>query len=174
LCKSLPSKHVVFESPAEDCACFEIPNATRKLAPPFEAVTILRRGCGYHESDDGTGFAELGFVEYELAIKVASGWFVQTVGESDLLGHSGERLTIESIRQPALGTGPSVAITYRIVGNWYHRAEARDWDRTDVVVFGVGPSGTPSGTPPIAQTRLEMLEDNGTKTRPVDVAFGLS
>jgi tetratricopeptide (TPR) repeat protein len=168
-CKTLPAKHTDFEGTA-DCACYDVPGGSKKLAAPFDKVTIFRRGCGYDQSDDG--FAKFGFFEYKVAVKVASGWFVETVGDQTLIGHGGESFHIDSVKQPALG---GIALAYRIKGTYSHRTEANDWDRTEVVVIGVGASGKPSATPPIPSKKLEIDEyDSSGPHKTIDVALDLT
>ncbi|HTR51861.1 MAG TPA: tetratricopeptide repeat protein [Kofleriaceae bacterium] len=171
-CKSLPATHTDYEG-TSDCACYDVPDGSRKLAAPFANVTLFRRGCGYGENDEGE--AEGGYFEYKLAVQVASGWFFATLGDNFLIGHGGETFKVDSVKAPALASAPSFAISYRIKGSYSHTIQANDWDRTELVLVGVGASGKPSGTPPILRKKLEIdeYEDSGP-LKNVDIALDLA
>jgi tetratricopeptide (TPR) repeat protein len=174
-CKSLPAKRTTEYEGTSDCECYDVPESegSRKLAAPFEKVTIFRRGCGYAQNDDG--LSQFGWFEYKVAVKVASGWFVETVGDQMLIGHGDESFRIDSVKAPALTSAPSVAVAYRIKGVYSHKIQSNDWDRTELVLFGIGASGKPSGTPPIPRKKLEIDEyENSGPIRHYDVALDLA
>jgi len=172
-CKTLPAKRTTPYEGTSDCKCYDIPDASRKVAAPFEKVTFFRRGCDLSQNDDGE--AQYGFFEYKLAVKVASGWFVETLGDQFLIGHGGEMFKIDSVKAPALTSAPSVAVSYRIQGSYSHKIQANDWDRTELVLIGIGASGNPSGTPPILLKKLETNEyENSGPIRAYDIALDLA
>jgi len=137
-----------------DCECGHAlkSEAKRTLAAPFEQVAVFpRRHCG-----DGSD------QELDLAVKVAAGWYVTDTAPSETNSspdHCGEA---EWRFKGATMARSTLRLEYTTKANCNHKANDWGWDERATIAIGVGPSGTPSATPPIISTWDSLPERSHT------------
>jgi hypothetical protein len=127
-----------------------------KPAAPYRAVQLIAAVCAEGKKDTGDSDSRV-----YLVVQGEKGWFATDVGgkiESEQL----RTFTDFAVGELRLTAGPAPRLLLRVKESGGHDVgEGSDsWENEKLVIAGIGPSGTPSATPPLLISSRET-EDPG-------------
>ena len=133
------------------CKADDTHQVKRALAAPFEKVETVSHFCG--------GPTEAGLNDYALAIKVAAGWYVETVAtvRQNRWCTNEMKLSGVAVKDVAASPGPELLLHFAISGSCEGGNGGEEWTEDGLVVAG----GTKavSATPLIVAKRHEISSD---------------
>jgi hypothetical protein len=142
------------DSKTGDCRC-DAPLKNEgggKLAAPFTQVAVFAsRGC----SEDQ---------QVALAVEFAAGWFVATATPMEWNNSLDHCSAARWHFKGATLARSTLRIDYTTTGSCETKGSSWGWDEHSTIAIGVGPSGAPSATSPIALT-WDMLPEHTHQIR---------
>ena len=137
-----------------------------KVTKPFDAIQAFAYACSDNEA---------GSKSYAIAVKLAAGWYVDTIKEVELARHCDESIAFK----PSAQQGASLLVEFAVTGDCSGGTLTEEWSEDWVLAMGIGPSKVPSSTRILA-TRRESMQSDPFEPKPppakvsVDVAFQLA
>lgn len=145
----------------DEASCAKPPRiaiAAGKPKPPFDEVVAYQTPSQ---------------ADLQLAVRIGNQWYRYSLGNSHDLGDDNEHCGRTRYKAIRLGqvkrevselrmeyTGVNDSCERREGGGHY---QSWGWNESGVVVIGVGPSGKPSGIPPLVTHALEWHSEDGAK-----------